>query len=198
MKTPPAHFTCCPSCGTEKIDLASQKLLCRGCGFTYFFNPTIGTAGFILGPGQTVLLIRRGKDPGKGKLAPPGGFADYGENAEEALSREVREETGLHLTDWTYLISAVNWYTYQEITYPVVDFFYTTTVKENHSLDPCHAETDGAHWHDARQVTAEELAFPSMQKAYRAFLDKLKSSGTAPIHDSGTQPASSSQALPGS
>jgi len=171
MQTPPHHFRHCPACGTDKVEVIEKKLTCSNCGFTYFFNPTIGTAGFILGPGNTVLLIKRGKDPGKGKLAPPGGFADYGETAEEALSREVEEETGLRISEWSYLISAVNWYTYQEITYPVIDFFFSAAVDARHALDPCDTETDGAQWHDIRQVRPEDLAFPSMQKAYRTFRD---------------------------
>ncbi len=42
-----------------------------------------------------VLLIERGREPFKGCYALPGGFVDYGEDIDEAVSREVAEETGL-------------------------------------------------------------------------------------------------------
>ena len=45
--------------------------------------------------GPEVLLIRRGMDPWKGKLAFPGGFVDRGEDPEEAVLRELLEETGV-------------------------------------------------------------------------------------------------------
>jgi len=44
-----------------------------------------------------VLLIRRKKGPYKGSWALPGGFVEYGESVEEAVRREVKEETNLDL-----------------------------------------------------------------------------------------------------
>ena len=42
--------------------------------------------------GDEVLLIRRGSEPWKGMLAFPGGFVDSGENPEDAVIRELKEE----------------------------------------------------------------------------------------------------------
>lgn len=44
-----------------------------------------------------IMLIKRGREPDKGKWALPGGFVDEGETAEEACVREAREETGLEI-----------------------------------------------------------------------------------------------------
>ncbi|HIP62693.1 MAG TPA: NUDIX hydrolase [Archaeoglobus profundus] len=42
-----------------------------------------------------IVLIRRRNEPFKGYYALPGGIVEYGETVEEAVLREVKEETGL-------------------------------------------------------------------------------------------------------
>ena len=44
-----------------------------------------------------VLLVRRGQPPGQGKWSLPGGLIDLGERLEDAVVREVEEESGLRV-----------------------------------------------------------------------------------------------------
>ena len=44
-----------------------------------------------------VVLIKRKHEPFKDFYALPGGFVEYGETVEEALKREMKEETGLNV-----------------------------------------------------------------------------------------------------
>ena len=47
--------------------------------------------------GRGVVLIKRMNPPFQGCYALPGGFVEVGESTEEAVVREVREETGLEI-----------------------------------------------------------------------------------------------------
>jgi len=56
--------------------------------------PVVGVGGVVVRDGR-VLLIRRGKPPLYGRWVVPGGTVELGETLEQALVREMAEETGL-------------------------------------------------------------------------------------------------------
>lgn len=58
----------------------------------------IPCVGAILTDGELILLIRRGHEPEAGRWSIPGGRVEPGETDDQALVREVREETGLEVT----------------------------------------------------------------------------------------------------
>ena len=57
-------------------------------------HPVVGVGAVVL-RGREVLLIKRGKEPLRGRWLVPGGTVELGETLQEAVVREVREETGL-------------------------------------------------------------------------------------------------------
>ena len=57
-------------------------------------HPRVAVDGLVVHADKLV-TVRRGNDPFRGMLALPGGFVELGERVEDAVVREVREETGL-------------------------------------------------------------------------------------------------------
>lgn len=62
-------------------------------------EPTVGA--LILNPDGEVLLVRSHK--WRGLYVMPGGHIELGERMEDALHREIREETGLEIDDLEFL-----------------------------------------------------------------------------------------------
>jgi 8-oxo-dGTP diphosphatase len=57
--------------------------------------PGLSVEAAIFNEHGQLLLLRRGKDPYKGKYALPGGRMEIGENARQNCARELEEETGI-------------------------------------------------------------------------------------------------------
>ncbi|MGE5367914.1 MAG: NUDIX hydrolase [Betaproteobacteria bacterium] len=61
---------------------------------TYPTRPYLAVSAAIFRDGR-VLIVRRGRPPAHGLFTLPGGGVELGETLEQAVIREVREETGL-------------------------------------------------------------------------------------------------------
>lgn len=163
---PSEHYHHCPRCGVKQPAPPSGNapFACAACGFTLYFNAATAVAVFVRRTDGRTLFIRRAKEPARGKLAPPGGFVDVGETVEDAARREIREEVGLELRDLAFLCSHPNRYHYRDVTYPVLDLFFTATADEATEAKALD-DVESIAWLDARAVALEEIAFPSMRVA---------------------------------
>ncbi|MGH6676571.1 MAG: NUDIX hydrolase [Xanthobacteraceae bacterium] len=64
---------------------------------TYPMRPYLAVSAAIFRDGR-VLIVRRARAPAHGLYTLPGGGVELGETLEEAVVREVREETALNVT----------------------------------------------------------------------------------------------------
>ena len=80
----------------DKNGLTEAEFL-AGYDMTKFDRPSLTADNLIFSfeNGVSLLLIRRKGHPDLGKRALPGGFVERGESAEEAVLRELEEETSL-------------------------------------------------------------------------------------------------------
>jgi len=159
----------CPKCGSG--DLARpivHKLVCRACGFEWYFNVATAVIGLITDPQGRLLVATRAKDPAKGTLDLPGGFVDLGESAEQALAREIMEETGLDLISATYLCSEPNTYPYKGVVYKTVDLAFVCRVKDP---DKAAANDDVAalRWCHPTEIDPQQFGFESVRKVFSRF-----------------------------
>ncbi len=65
-------------------------------GRKYPGRPLVGV-GAVVFNGNSVLLVRRGKEPRAGQWSLPGGAQKLGETVFEAVCREVREEAAVEI-----------------------------------------------------------------------------------------------------
>jgi 8-oxo-dGTP diphosphatase len=73
-----------------------EVLHCPACGLVIYDNPAATASALVLHDGR-LLLTRRARDPYAGMWDVPGGFIEPLEHPEEAVRRELLEETGLEV-----------------------------------------------------------------------------------------------------
>lgn len=135
MKHPLHQFRFCPKCGSKNFTEHNEKSKkCADCGFTYYFNSSAAVVAVIENAEGEILVATRAKEPAKGTLDLPGGFIDMHETAEEAVAREVREETGLFITSAHYLFSIPNIYVYSDFEVHTVDMFFKCNARDFSNL----------------------------------------------------------------
>lgn len=164
-------FSYCPKCGSKHFETNDEKSKrCDNCGFVYYMNPSAATAAFILNDSGELLVERRGKEPAKGTLDLPGGFADAGETAEEGIARELKEETGLTIESCEYMFSLPNVYRYSDLDIATLDFFFKCTVKGEQSPQ---AADDAAEcfWLPLSEIHPEQFGLRSIRHALYKFLE---------------------------
>lgn len=186
-------FRVCPRCGCRRRAAPKEPLFhCDGCGFHYHFNPTLAVAAIVAADDGRVLFIRRATAPGKGKLAMPGGFVDFGESAEAATRRETREEVGIELDDVRFLASYINRYPYEGLTYLTLDLFFVARARSTRAR--ALEDVESVCWLKPTEVRASDLAFSSMRKAWKQWLHEAPTT-TSAIRDTSSSGESDRQRL---
>ena len=167
-------FRFCPSCGVANQGGGSIPFRCPQCGFAFFFGPVAAVGGLIINRNDEVLLVRRARDPGKNQWGLPGGFVDRDETIEEALVREVLEETTLVVTDCSLMLTGPNRYTYAGVTADVIDLFYLCRVEDEQCIRLAPSELSEYRWCVPGEEYLEDMAFVSNRRAIEHWL-KIRS-----------------------
>jgi ADP-ribose pyrophosphatase YjhB (NUDIX family) len=155
----------CGSRLTEKKIEGKKRAICANCGFIAYENPLPVAAALVVNDRKEVLLVRRARQPMKGMWCLPCGFAEKDEQIEEAVLRELEEETRL-TGSVTRLLDAVT----------AQNFFYGNLVMITFEIG--HVRGSPSAGDDADEVRyfpidqIPPLAFPSQERAvtkYREF-----------------------------
>jgi NADH pyrophosphatase NudC (nudix superfamily) len=121
------------------------------------------------------LFTVRAKQPGLGLLDLPGGFVDHNETLEHALSREIKEELGFDIDNWTYLQSGANTYLYNNITYFTCDAVFVTELTSLPTLSLQEEEIINVRWISLDEIPYQDMAFSSLRKILEQNASKLSS-----------------------
>lgn len=169
---PLSQFHFCPKCGSAQFEVQNVKAKkCLDCGFIYYFNSSAAVVLFITDEQRRLLVAERACEPCKGTWDLPGGFVDMYETAEEAVVREIREETGMVVESPRYCFSVPNIYRYSGFDVHTLDLFFEVSMKE---VDVNHPSDDVARLFLLRkeEIDIEKIGLRSIREGVRRWLDR--------------------------
>lgn len=98
----PFAWNYCPICGEVLVlrdDGEKPRPNCARCRRFFYRNPLPAVCCILTRNHTDLLLARRANEPCRGEWAFPGGFIEMDETTEQALTREMQEETGVHIRE---------------------------------------------------------------------------------------------------
>ena len=139
--------------------------------------PGVGIGAYVIHEGR-VLLVQRGREPGRGQWAIPGGRLQFGESLRQGAEREVFEETGVRIAagDIVYSFAAC----FDASGNEVPCDGHNTNIKHHYVVIDLAAEYVSGAVHaaddalDAGWFTPDEAAGLSLQAATRRFLNAMR------------------------
>jgi 8-oxo-dGTP diphosphatase len=131
-------------------------------------QPLVGVGAIIICDGK-ILLEKRRNDPGKGKWSVPGGLVELGEDIEQTVVREVKEETGLDVEKPEH-IDIVNNVTKDEngsvrYHFVIVDYF----LKLKGGAAEASSDAEEVRW-----VALDEVEKYDLKRTFREFFMRNK------------------------
>lgn len=134
--------------------------------------PIMGVGAVVLTPDQrSIVLVRRGHPPLEGEWSIPGGAVELGETLQEAVVREMLEETGLQVAPMRMLktFDRIHRDAYGRVQYHyvLVDFLCQTAdqtlLAGSDALEACWVDMDDIARYNLSALTMEVLHLASQQ-----------------------------------
>lgn len=164
------HF--CPLCGSQRfVEHSWNARRCENCGFTFYTNPRGATVAVIVNEKDEILVGRRVNEPAKDSDDLVGGFMDLYETGEEAMIREIKEESGIEVSQsqLRYLFSLPNQYLFSGIVIHTIDLFFECRIDSRTAIQSMD-DISGLRWIPIKEIDAEQFGLNSVRTGMKRYL----------------------------
>ncbi len=153
--------------------MSEGRASCPACGFLVYAHSDPTACALCVDEGGRLLLVRRARDPDRGKWDLPGGFLAEGEHPLDGLRRELREETGLDIEPDEFVGVFVDRYGEGEEAPATLNLYWTARVVGGRPR-PADDVSELRWFHPDELPPAEEMAFRNVALAVAAWQQRRR------------------------
>lgn len=166
-------YNYCNKCSKKLIKKANNLYLCTYCGLHLYINPVQTTTAILENKKGEILLVKRKSDPKKDFWDLPGGFTNLNENCEQSLIRELKEELGIDVKDFSYFQSYPDRYFYKGNNYHTISLFYTGKLSDE-DIKKITPQDDviEIRFFSKDSLPWKEIAFDCLKKVITAYFSR--------------------------
>jgi NAD+ diphosphatase len=168
----------CGRCGSLTMPIQGGHVLeCTDPTCVTQLFPRIDPAVIVLiTDGERTLLGRQAAWPA-GRYSTIAGFVEPGESLEDAVVREVREETGIE-------VASVDYHSSQPWPFPSSLMLGFTAFAATTAIDLADQELEDARWLTREQIAAGEVALPIIHSiSFRLIEDWYDAGAKRPLRE---------------
>ncbi len=159
----------CGVCGSQtKPGSGGNSRICRGCGKTLF--PRVDPAIIVLVSDGERCLLGRQASWAEGRYSTIAGFVEPGESLEDAVRREVFEETNVR-------VGKVSYHSSQPWPFPAALMLGFTAEAESQDIKLNDGELEDARWFTREQLSADDMKLPFRISIARRLVDHFLQQG---------------------
>jgi NAD+ diphosphatase len=158
----------CTYCRAE-LTLQDNYKSCPDCGRHYYFNAKPCVAIILSNLKGEILLTKRAAEPFKDWWDIPGGFVEENESLEQAIRRELKEETGLEVVNLKYEGSLYEDYHFRDDNIPVVGAIFSGVIKGD-SVVKVDDDVSDYKFVPREEVDIKSIAFENQRKFLKTIL----------------------------
>jgi 8-oxo-dGTP diphosphatase len=117
------------------------------------------TVGAVVEKEGRILLARRNHEPFYNHWCIPGGHIEYGEEVEEAMLRELQEETGISASSEESRFFGYYTEYYPELEWHAVALIFAVHPGPSEEIARQEAEVKELRWYTPQEITELSMAF---------------------------------------
>ena len=149
------------------------KTLCQRYGVPLIINDSVEIARLSDADGVHVGQSDMQAKDVRDLLGPDKIIGVTAKTVEQALRREVMEETALSVVRERYLFSLPNEYEYSGLIIPTLDMFFEVTVGDLSPLRPSD-DVSSLVWMQPDEVNADDIGLLSVRRAFLRYREMLR------------------------